>query len=261
MDSKKGYNKKVEAMLSELPDPASLGPAELRVIEDILKADKHDFRPNSIQSVVLGTFILWVCWLFFNAGSTAKMAQLDGAEPSLIMMNTIIGGSAGGFCSVFLKHPIAGTYSSRNKYDVGALCNGILIGLVSITAGCNNIEPWAALVIGASASIIYGLSTRLMLKLKIDDPLEASQVHGFGGIWGVFVVGFFDRDEGIFYGADGDQLAIQISGILAITAWAMFWSGAFFMALKLIKRFRVPLIFEIVGLDYVEHGGSVASRP
>jgi len=189
------------------------------------------------------------------------MAQLDGSEPSLIMMNTIIGGSAGGFCSVFLKHHIAGTYNSRNKYDVTALCNGILIGLVSVTAGCNNIEPWAAMIIGCLASIIYGLATRLMLKLKIDDPLEASQVHGFGGMFGVFVVGFFDRDEGLFYGGTGEQLGIQIAAILAITVWAMFWSGGFFMILSKTKKFRVPLIYEVVGLDYVEHGGSVASRP
>lgn len=133
------------------------------------------------------------------------MAQLgDKLEPDLIMMNTILAGSGCGFTSVFLKHPIAGTYSDKMKYDVGALCNGILFGLVSITAGCNNIEPWGALIIGFLGAIIYGLSTRMMLALHIDDPLEASQVHGFGGIWGVFVVGFFDRDEGLFYDGTAD---------------------------------------------------------
>jgi len=168
--------------------------------------DKSDFRPNNVQSIVLGTFMLWICWLFFNAGSTAQMAELNDMEPDLIMMNTIIAGSAGGFFSVYLKHPLAGTWDGKQRYDVGALCNGILIGLVSITAGCNNVEPWAALIIGALASVVYGLAIRLMRKLKIDDPVEASAVHGFGGIWGLFVVGLFDRDEGVFYG--GGQLGI-----------------------------------------------------
>ena len=123
-------------------------------------------------------------------------------------MNTIIGGSSGGFFSVFLKHLLAGTYSNRNKYDVGALCNGILIGLVSVTAACNNIEPWASFIIGGGGAVVYGLTARMMKWIKVDDPLEAWQVHGFGGMWGVLVVGFFDRDEGLFYGGSGDQLGI-----------------------------------------------------
>lgn len=188
------------------------------------------------------------------------MAQLDDKEPSLIMMNTIISGSAGGFFSVYLKHPLAKTYSGRMKYDVGALCNGILIGLVSITAGCNNVDPWAAFLIGSIASLIYGLVTRLLNWLKIDDPLEATQVHGCGGIWGVLAVGLFDRDEGIFCGGDGYQLGIQIAGIVVIISWAMFWSGLYFLIMKKFNRFRVPEIYEVVGLDYIEMGGSVPSR-
>lgn len=102
------------------------------------------------------------------------MSELEGLRPSLIMMNTIISASASGFVSVYLKHPLANTFTGRIKYDVSALCNGILIGLVSITAGCNNVDPWAAFCIGATASIIYGLTTRLLNWLNIDDPLEVS---------------------------------------------------------------------------------------
>jgi Amt family ammonium transporter len=74
------------------------------------------------------------------------------------------------------------------------------------------------------------------------------------------VVGFFDRDEGIFYGDDGKQLGVQIMAVVVIIAWAVFFSGVYFFILKLFKKFRVPLIYEIVGLDYIEHGGSVAVR-
>jgi len=136
------------------------------------------------------------------------MAELDGSYPDLIMINTIIAAASGGITSVLLKHRIAGTYEIRTKYDVSALCNGILIGLVAITGPCNNVEPWAALIIGFLAGITYGLSTRLLLRLKVDDPIEASQVHGFGGLLGLFVTGFFDRDAGLFYGDDGRQLGI-----------------------------------------------------
>ena len=189
------------------------------------------------------------------------MAQLDGAYPSLVMMNTILGAGSGGFFAFFLKHRIAGSFNDKNKYDVGALCNGTLIGLVSITAGCNNIDPWAAILIGASGAVIYGLASRLLIKLKVDDPLEATHVHGFGGLWGVFVVGLFDKDNGIFYGHNWDQLGVQISAILAITGWSIFWSGSYFTICKTMGRFRVPLIHEVVGLDFVEHGRSIASRP
>jgi Amt family ammonium transporter len=89
------------------------------------------------------------------------------------MMNTFLGASAGGLCSVFVKHRLAGTYAPSTRYDVMTLCNGILIGCVSITAACNNIEPWAAILIGAGSSLVYGLSTRLTRWMKIDDPLEA----------------------------------------------------------------------------------------
>jgi Amt family ammonium transporter len=68
------------------------------------------------------------------------------------------------------------------------------------------VEPWAAVVIGCIAGLVYALSTRLLKVLKVDDPLEASQVHGFGGILGVLVVGFFDRDHGVLYGHSAEQL-------------------------------------------------------
>jgi len=172
-------------------------------------------------------------------------------------MNTIIAAAAGGITSVALKHRIAGTYEARTRYDVGALCNGILIGLVAITGPCNNVEPWAAAIIGVLAGLLLGLSTRLLIKIKVDDPLEATQVHGFGGLLGLFLTGFFDRDEGVFYGGDGKQLGIQVAGMVAITAWSIVMSGIYFFTLKKLGKFRVPLIYEIVGLDYFEHGGPV----
>ncbi len=85
------------------------------------------------------------------------------------------------------------------KYDLGSICNGILIGLVGITGSCHNVEPWAAIVTGAISGLVYALATKLLYRLEIDDPLEATQVHGFGGLVGVLVSGLFDTKKGLVY--------------------------------------------------------------
>lgn len=89
--------------------------------------------------IVMGTFILWVCWLFFNGGSALTMFGPRRQSVAKIFMNTIIAGAAAGIVATAIKPHVMGTYSRRNRYDVGALCNGILGGLVAITAGCFNV--------------------------------------------------------------------------------------------------------------------------
>ena len=101
----------------------------------MLKDENQDI--NSFPFVVFGTFLLFVCWLFFNGGSTMNMFAPRSEGAAKIMMNTLIAGSTGGLVSSFLKPLIMGTYSSSNRYDVGALTNGILAGLVSITGACD----------------------------------------------------------------------------------------------------------------------------
>ena len=89
--------------------------------------------------------------------------------------------------------------------DVQSLNNGILAGLVSITASCNNVEPWAAFCIGLIGSVIYLALSKLLIFLQVDDPIDAIPVHAGGGLWGILAVGFFDKDKGIFYGNNGKQ--------------------------------------------------------
>ena len=84
--------------------------------------------------------------------------------------------------------------------------NAILAGLVAITASCNNVSLWSAVVIGIIGSVVYNLSGKLMFRWKIDDPIEASQIHGFTGIWGVVAVGIFDLDKGLLYSGSTEQL-------------------------------------------------------
>ena len=91
-------------------------------------------------------------------------------------------------------------------YNVHELCNGVLAGMVSVTASCNNIDLWAALVIGIIGSGIYMNSKMLLTRYEIDDPMQVSQVHGFCGIWSVLAVGIFDSDKGLIFTGSLDQL-------------------------------------------------------
>jgi len=116
-------------------------------------------------------------------------------------MNTVISGSCGGVVAVFVKARVLGTYSFVNRYDCGALCNGALVGLVSITGCCDRVEPWAAFIIGGIGALFYVAGCKILDVLHVDDPVEAAPVHFFGGVWGTLATGFFDNQNGLFYGS------------------------------------------------------------
>lgn len=151
----------------------------------------------SFPFVVFGTVLLLVSWLFFNGGSTMDMfAPRENNSPK-IMMCTLLSGATGGLISAFLKPLIMGTYSASQRYDVGALTNGILAGLVSVTGVCDHCEPWSAFLIGIIGSVTYTFACKICNKLGVDDPVEAAQVHGACGLWGLMAVGIFDNQKGL----------------------------------------------------------------
>ena len=151
------------------------------------------------------------------------------------------------------------------------MCNGVLAGLVGITAGCSVTEPWTAIVCGfLSAWVIHGAS-KLLLKFKIDDPLEAAPMHGACGAFGVLWVGLMAKKEyvaevgyggnaskcaGVFYGGEGGLLGAQIVGIICIALWVGGLLGLFFLALKKVNMLRTSPEEEQLGLDESKHGGS-----
>jgi Amt family ammonium transporter len=230
-----------------------------------LEAIKHylnsnfdeDFEPQSVPFVVVGTMALWFSWLFFNGGSTGTMFTERANGPAKIMMNTVVSGATSGIFSVILKPRIMKTHSHISKYDIGALCNGILCGLVSVTGVCDRTEPWIACFIGAIASLVYCFAAKLLECLKIDDPIEATPVHGFGGVWGLIAVGIFDNAEGLISSSAGKGrfFGIQIAGMLAIIAWTSVVSGSYFLFLRCCNKLRVRDVEELIGLDYMEMGG------
>jgi Amt family ammonium transporter len=222
-----------------------------------------DMPGHSSVLVALGTFILWFGWYGFNPVSTLAFEYMETA--ARVAVTTTLGAAAGGVTALSIH------YGFTKSLDVGPMCNGILAGLVSITGNCVVIEPWAAALIGAiGAAIYYGFSA-LLRKLKIDDPLDASSVHGACGAWGVIAAGLFAKqkyvlndygaeggadDYGALYGGGGKQLGNQIAGVVAIIAWVGFTSSVLFGVLKYAGMLRVPVEEEEVGLDTSHHGGN-----
>eukprot|EP00425_Heterocapsa_triquetra_P001072 CAMPEP_0195053704 /NCGR_PEP_ID=MMETSP0448-20130528/2744_1 /TAXON_ID=66468 /ORGANISM="Heterocapsa triquestra, Strain CCMP 448" /LENGTH=458 /DNA_ID=CAMNT_0040083035 /DNA_START=68 /DNA_END=1441 /DNA_ORIENTATION=+ len=154
----------------------------------------EDFQPHSLPLIVLGTFILWFGWYGFNCGSTLGMSDAaTGAMAAQVAMNTTLSASMGGITVLILRLCLL------KKYDIGGMCNGILAGLVSITAGCGNVESGSALIIGLLGGFVYQGTSSLLQKLKVDDPIDAFAVHGASGAWGVMAAVFFDWGTGMDY--------------------------------------------------------------
>merc|ERR1719389_1314105 len=143
---------------------------------------------------------------------------------------TTLGAAAGGVTTLALKYFLDGIW------DLIPVCNGLLAGLVAVTASCSVIEPWAALICGFVGAFVYVFSCKLLLKLRIDDPLEAAPLHGFTGAWGVLFAGLMAKPSYVLevyaraaIGGTGKLLGANIVGILAIFAWTCATVGAVFM--------------------------------
>lgn len=141
--------------------------------KQIERANEENLGPHNIPLVVFGVLILWTGWLLFNGGSSLGVTDSASRAAAITaVMNTFIAPGAGGIVAMLLRKRITKERTDI-QYDLTALTNGILAGLVSITAGCDAVQPWAAALIGASGAIIYCVACSIMNKLKIDDPLEA----------------------------------------------------------------------------------------
>lgn len=207
---------------------------------------------HNIPFAILGCFILLVGWYGFNPGS--ELAA-DGAIGGIAVTTTLAAaaGAIGAMLTIWLK---------TGKPDVGMTGNGLLAGLVGITAGTAAVTPQISVLIGFLAGVLVVFAVGFVENvLKVDDPVGAVSVHGFCGAFGTICVGLFARDDaegfwkqGLFFGGGTDQLVAQVVGVLAVLAWVSVTSIILFGALKAMKLLRVDPEEEMAGLDILEHG-------
>jgi Amt family ammonium transporter len=219
---------------------------------------------HNLPLSVLGTLILAFGWFGFNAASTFSATD---HRIALIAVNTMLASSAGALGA------LAYVWTTLHKPDVGMACNGLLGGLVAITASCAFVSPPAAALIGFLAGLlVVAMVHFLEWRLRIDDPVGAIAVHGACGAWGAIALGLFADGtygagwnavpgtvRGLFYG-DGGQLVAQLIGVAVNFAFVFTASYAFFRLVDRGMGLRVPQEVELSGLDSLEMGTDAYPR-
>lgn len=228
-----------------------------------------DMPGHSSSLISLGTWILWVGWFGFNPGSILLINGGNGTIMARAAVNTMLSSASGVLSALMFAR--AADFKQK-RFDLVIASNGALAGLVAITGPCAAVQMWAAIVIGSVGGIVYVLASWLMLYiLKLDDPLDATAVHFFCGMWGLIAGGlladpalfrllavFPDTTPrgGVFYGVSADLLICQLVEIAVIIAWTVGWITPVFLGLKHFNLFRVPPGVEEEGIDSSAHGGS-----
>lgn len=219
-----------------------LGPRKGRFNTD---GSANVFAPSNIPLASAGAFILWFGWFGFNAGST-----LDASSAALapIAINTMLAAASGGTVALFL------TTMKFGKADPSMTINGVLSGLVAVTAGCAYVSEWSAVIIGLLSGIIVIYATLFIDNLKIDDPVGAVAVHGFNGVFGTIAVGLFDTKQGLLTTGHVGLLGVQLLGAVVVIVWGFL--GGTFMAkvCDLTVGLRASEREEEEGLDMSYHG-------
>ncbi len=247
----------------------AVGLAVAMVLGPRLGRFNEDGSPNAIPGHnipmgVLGALILFFGWFGFNPGSALGIQGAFINLVSLAAANTLMAGAAGGFSAMIYMW----LFGPGKKPDPSMSVNGVLAGLVAITAPCAFVESWAAVVIGLVAGVLVCLSAFWLEKAKIDDPVGAVPVHFFCGIWGVLSVGIFAAGNadtaawngmdqavtGLLYGGGFSQLAAQSLEIISIIVVAFGLSYVFFSVLNSFGILRSEPRAEVIGLDIPEMG-------
>jgi Amt family ammonium transporter len=224
---------------SALAGAAILGPRMGKYVNGRANA----LPGHNMSIATLGCLILWIGWFGFNPGS---VLAVNDSVP-YIAVTTNLAGAAGGIAATFTA------WVKDGKPDLSMIINGILAGLVAVTAGCDGVSYWSAVIIGILAGVIVVYSVSFFDKLRIDDPVGATSVHLVCGVFGTLAVGIFNKDAGLITGQS--QLLInQIIGIVAVGAFTLTVSSIVWYALKATLGIRVSPEEEVEGLDIGEHG-------
>ncbi|MEM0981184.1 MAG: ammonium transporter [Cyanobacteria bacterium P01_H01_bin.58] len=193
---------------------------------------------HNLSLATLGCLILWIGWFGFNPGS--ELAANENI--AYIAITTNLAGAAGGTVATFVS------WIKGGKPDLGMVINGILAGLVGITAGCNQVSIPAAIIIGCVSGVLVVFAIDFFDRLRIDDPVGAISVHLCNGIWATLAVGIFGENAGI------QQFGVQLLGVVAYGAFTVGTGFVCWLVLKATLGIRVHDYEEIEGLDIHEHG-------
>ena len=194
---------------------------------------------SNIPLSAAGVLILWLGWFGFNGGS---VLSADPANTSLVLVTTCLAAAAGGIGAAFFSNLL------YKNLDITMFMNGILGGLVGITAGADQMGPTEAIIIGAVGGLIVVLGVALLDKCKLDDPVGAIPVHLFAGIWGTLAVGIFGAS------ASFDQFMVQLASVGIVGLFCVFGATLITLFVKSTLGLRVSEQEEETGLDITEHG-------
>ena len=194
---------------------------------------------SNIPLSAAGVLILWLGWFGFNGGS---VLSADPANTSLVLVTTCLAAAAGGIGAAFFSNLL------YKNLDITMFMNGVLGGLVGITAGADQMGPTEAIIIGAVGGVIVVLGVAFLDKCKLDDPVGAIPVHLFAGIWGTLAVGIFGASKGF------DQFMVQLASVGIVGAFCVIGALLITLFVKSIIGLRVSEEEESTGLDVSEHG-------
>jgi Amt family ammonium transporter len=212
-----------------------LGPRLGKYVDGRIKA----IPGHNMPLATMGVFLLWLGWFGFNGGS---VLSADPALVSLTLVTTCLAACAGGLGAM------VASWAFSKKPDLSMALNGILAGLVGITAGADQMAMTSSILVGLIAGVIVVFSVILLDRIKIDDPVGAISVHLVCGIWGTLAVGLFGAKAGL------KQLGIQALGVAAYGAAAAISALVIFLVIRAVMGLRVPAEEEREGLDAGEHG-------
>jgi ammonium transporter, Amt family len=202
---------------------------------------------HNLTLAAVGAFILWFGWFGFNPGSTLAAVgkwELIGT----VATNTFLASAAGGISTMIY------TQFWYKKVDITMVINGVLAGLVAVTAGCNVVSHNSAIIIGLIAGILVDVAVVLIDKRHIDDPVGAIAVHGINGTFGTLAVGLFSTTNGLFTTGQTQQLGVQALGVAVIATFSFVTSYTIFTILHKTIGIRVSRIEEQAGIDNAEYG-------
>ena len=207
----------------------------------------NSIEGHNLPLAAVGAFILWFGWFGFNPGSSLGAVgnwELIGS----VVVNTFLASAAGGISTMVY------TYFAYGKIDITMVINGVLAGLVSITAGCNVVSPISAIIIGTIAGILVDVAVLVIDKQGIDDPVGAVAVHGINGLFGTLAVGLFAIEGGLFFGGGASLFITQLIGVTTICVFSFLLTFIIMTILKKTVGIRISEKEENAGIDISTFG-------